>query len=178
MTLFAHLHTLIPRLGLILLGVTGSLALADGSVGQARLNIPQLTAQEADRSLPDLLVEHGMSYVGVRYRPGGTSRETGLDCSGLMLNVFKHAGVALPRRAADMARLGIKVDKHGLQPGDLVFFNTRRQAYSHVGLYVGDGQFLHAPASGGKVRVEDINERYWVARFNGARRLLSDDSSS
>ncbi|NMG05253.1 hypothetical protein GPA21_20150 [Azoarcus taiwanensis] len=66
-----------------------------------------------------------MTYVGVRYRFGGTTRETGLDCSGLMLNVFQHAGVDLPRRATDMARLGIKVDKNDLQPGDLVFLGKR-----------------------------------------------------
>lgn len=119
------------------------------------------------------LIDHGMEYLGIRYKYGGTSPETGLDCSGLVQNVFRKAvGLHLPRRASDMARLGTKVGKADLRPGDLVFFNTARRAYSHVGLYIGDGQFLHAPSSGGKVRVESINARYWVARFNGGRRLL------
>lgn len=122
------------------------------------------------------LIDHGMEYLGIRYRYGGTSPETGLDCSGLVQNVFRKAvGLNLPRRASDMARLGTKVGKADLQPGDLVFFNTARRAYSHVGLYIGDGQFLHAPSSGGKVRVESINGRYWVARFNGGRRLLESE---
>lgn len=122
------------------------------------------------------LIDHGMEYLGIRYKYGGTSPETGLDCSGLVQSVFSKAvGLDLPRRASDMARLGIKVGRAELQPGDLVFFNTSKRAYSHVGLYIGDGQFLHAPSSGGKVRVESINGRYWVARFNGGRRLLESE---
>jgi cell wall-associated NlpC family hydrolase len=124
------------------------------------------------------LVDQGKAYLGVRYRRGGTSPETGLDCSGLVQNVFRTAlGLNLPRTASDMARLGLKVNRDELQPGDLVFFNTMRRAYSHVGIYMGDGQFLHAPSSGGVVRIEQMNQRYWTARFNGARRLLTDASS-
>lgn len=122
------------------------------------------------------LIDQGMEYLGVRYRYGGSSPETGLDCSGLVQNVFRNAiGLDLPRRASDMARLGTKVGRAELKPGDLVFFNTSQRANSHVGLYIGEGQFLHAPASGGEVRVEDMNGRYWLARFNGARRLISDN---
>lgn len=150
-------------------------ALADPPRLRTQLGLQyQLQDDDLD-SVSDRLVNHGMSYVGVRYRFGGTTRETGLDCSGLMLNVFKHEGVSLPRRSADMARLGIRIEKRDLQPGDLVFFNTRKQPFSHVGLYLGEGRFLHAPSSGGKVRVDNMNERYWVARYNGARRLLKDD---
>ncbi len=160
------------------LGMCSSAALAEESPRAPYVNLKYPIQTEDLRSPSEALVRHGMTYVGVRYRFGGTTRETGLDCSGLMLNVFQHAGVDLPRRATDMARLGIKVDKHDLQPGDLVFFNTRRQAYSHVGLYVGDGQFLHAPSSGGQVRLEDMKGRYWVARYNGARRLIEDEGNS
>ncbi|HRP96311.1 MAG TPA: NlpC/P60 family protein [Rhodocyclaceae bacterium] len=121
------------------------------------------------------LIEQSKAYLGVRYRRGGTSRETGLDCSGLVQNVFRSAlGLDLPRTASDMARLGLKVGRDELQPGDLVFFNTTRRANSHVGIYVGDGQFLHAPSSGGVVRIETMNQRYWISRFNGARRLVAD----
>ncbi len=152
-------------------------ALADPPQLRTQLGLQYKLQQEDLENASERLVKHGMSYVGVRYRFGGTSRESGLDCSGLVLNVFKHEGVSLPRRAADMARVGIKVDKNDLQPGDLVFFNTRKQPFSHVGLYIGDGKFLHAPSSGGQVRVENMSTRYWLARYNGARRLISDDQS-
>jgi cell wall-associated NlpC family hydrolase len=124
------------------------------------------------------LIDRGMELLGVRYRFGGTSPETGLDCSGLVRNVFRNAvGLDLPRRASDMARLGEKVGRSDLQPGDLVFFNTMRRDYSHVGLYMGEGRFLHAPSSGGVVRVENMNLAYWTSRFNGARRLLAENNS-
>lgn len=121
------------------------------------------------------LINQGMEYLGIRYRFGGSSPETGLDCSGLVQNVFRNAlGLDLPRTARDMARMGEKVGFNDLKPGDLVFFNTMRRAFSHVGIYVGDGQFLHAPASGGEVRIEEIGKSYWTNRFNGARRLVED----
>jgi cell wall-associated NlpC family hydrolase len=159
-------------------GLLSTAAIAEDAVRPPYVNLKYPTPTEDLINPSETLVRHGMTYLGVRYRFGGTSRETGLDCSGLILNVFQHAGVDLPRRAADMARLGVKVDKKDLQPGDLVFFNTRKQAYSHVGLYLGDGQFLHAPSSGGKVRVDSMNGRYWVARYNGARRLIDEESNS
>ncbi len=121
------------------------------------------------------LVDEAMSYLGIRYRFGGTKPETGLDCSGLVLNVFRNAvGLDLPRTARDMARLGDKIGRQELQPGDLVFFNTMKRAFSHVGIYLGDGKFVHAPSSGGRVRIESISTSYWAKRFNGARRLLDD----
>lgn len=125
------------------------------------------------------LVDQAMSYLGIRYRFGGTSPETGLDCSGLVLNVFRNAiGLDLPRTASEMARMGETIKRQELKPGDLVFFNTMRRAFSHVGIYLGDGQFVHAPSSGGKVRVENISSSYWAGRFNGARRLVDDDSTT
>lgn len=121
------------------------------------------------------LVDEALSYLGIRYRFGGTSPETGLDCSGLVLNVFRNAvGLNLPRTAGEMASLGDKIGRQELKPGDLVFFNTMRRTFSHVGIYLGDGKFVHAPSSGGKVRVENISTRYWAQRFNGARRLVDD----
>ncbi|NMG54983.1 C40 family peptidase [Aromatoleum aromaticum] len=121
------------------------------------------------------LMNQGMEYLGIRYRFGGNSPATGLDCSGLVQNVFRNAlGLNLPRTAREMARLGDKVGLQDLKPGDLVFFNTMRRTFSHVGIYMGEGRFLHAPASGGRVRIDEIGERYWSQRFNGARRLLPD----
>lgn len=121
------------------------------------------------------LVDEALSYLGIRYRFGGTSPSTGLDCSGLVLNVFRNAvGLNLPRTASEMATLGDKIGRQELKPGDLVFFNTMRRAFSHVGIYLGDGKFVHAPASGGKVRVENMSAQYWAQRFNGARRLVDE----
>ena len=122
------------------------------------------------------VVMNAMGLLGVRYRFGGNTPETGLDCSGLVQLVFKESfGLVLPRRAAQMSQVGGNISKDELKPGDLVFFNTLKRAFSHVGIYVGEGKFVHAPSSGGKVRVESLNTPYWVTRFNGARRL--DQSS-
>ena len=121
----------------------------------------------------DRVVSHGMDYLGVRYRYGGTSRSTGVDCSGLVLNVFQHSvGMRLPRTAAEQARVGVRVSRDQLKPGDLVFFNTSRRANSHVGIYIGNNRMLHAPRSGGVVRIEDISKKYWATRYNGARRII------
>ena len=97
--------------------------------------------------------------------------DTGFDCSGFVGKVFSDAlGFGMPRTAAEMAQMGEQVKINELKPGDLVFFNTMRRAFSHVGIYVGDGKFIHAPRTGGKVRIEDMQQAYWQRRFNGARR--------
>jgi cell wall-associated NlpC family hydrolase len=121
------------------------------------------------------LVQEGLGYLGIPYRWGGTSPETGLDCSGLVQQVFRNAlGLDMPRTAAEMARVGEGIRKDDLKPGDLVFFNTMRRTFSHVGIYLGDNQFLHAPSTGGKVRVDDMTDSYWLRRFTGARRVAPD----
>ena len=110
--------------------------------------------------------------VGVRYHYGGNSPDTGFDCSGLVAHVFDRAwGVALPRSAEEQRNVGRAVKRAELQPGDLVFYNTRNRPFSHVGIYLGDGNFVHAPRPGQRVRVESIDTPYWRARFSGARRL-------
>ena len=124
----------------------------------------------ADRTAD--LIGNAMGFIGVPYRRGGTSASTGFDCSGFVRAVYeKTVGMVLPRKAAQQAASTQVIDKKELQPGDLVFFNTMRRAFSHVGIYVGDGKFIHSPRSGGKVRVEDMQESYWQKRFNGARRV-------
>jgi cell wall-associated NlpC family hydrolase len=121
------------------------------------------------------LVIEGLGHLGIPYRFGGTSPETGLDCSALVQRVFRNAlGLDMPRTAAEMARVGDRITKDDLKPGDLVFFNTMRRSFSHVGIYLGDNQFLHAPSTGGKVRVDDMTDRYWLRRFTGARRVATD----
>ena len=138
----------------------------------------RLSTLDEYSSVAEQLVDQALDYLGVRYRSGGTSPETGLDCSGLVLNVFRNAiGFDLPRTAAEMARMGDKIGRKDLKPGDLVFFNTMRRTFSHVGIYLGDGKFVHAPSSGGKVRVEAISTNYWSKRFNGARRLIDEGST-
>lgn len=116
---------------------------------------------------------YALGLIGVDYRLGGDSPQTGLDCSGLVRHVFGHvAGVALPRTAKEQSRLGGSVSANDLAPGDLVFFNTRRFAYSHVGIYLGDKRFVHAPHTGRSVEIADFANNYWQQRFNGARRLV------
>jgi cell wall-associated NlpC family hydrolase len=132
---------------------------------------PTLLSQVRDKASD--LVLTAMNFIGVRYRRGGGSEEQGFDCSGFTRYVFENSvGLVLPRRAAEQAAspglVSIPMDE--LKPGDLVFFNTMRRAFSHVGIYVGDGKFIHSPRTGEQVRVEDMRIAYWAQRFNGARR--------
>ena len=118
------------------------------------------------------LLGSALDLVGIRYRRGGNTVESGFDCSGFVVHVFNQSlGLLLPRTSREISKTGTVVAKEELEPGDLVFFNTRRAAYSHVGIYLGDNQFVHAPKPGQRVRVEDMRQRYWAARFNGARRI-------
>ncbi len=122
-------------------------------------------------SVQDLLLG-ALSLTGVKYTYGGNSPETGFDCSGFVRYVFQQAGnLTLPHGARAISQLGQVVALNQLQPGDLVFFNTLKATFSHVGIYVGEGRFIHAPASGGGVHIVDMNDSYWAKRFNGARRL-------
>jgi cell wall-associated NlpC family hydrolase len=132
---------------------------------------PALLDQVRDRASD--MVLSAMNFLGVPYRRGGASAETGFDCSGFTRHIFEMSlGLVLPHRADDQAKLSslVPVKRDELKPGDLVFFNTMRRTFSHVGIYVGDGKFIHAPRSGTKVRVEDMREAYWAKRYTGARR--------
>ena len=127
------------------------------------------------------LVLSAMNFVGVPYRRGGERADQGFDCSGFTRHVFENSlGLLLPRRADQQAReVGlVQVVREDLEPGDLVFFNTMRRAFSHVGIYVGEGRFIHAPRSGSEVRVEDMRQPYWSRRFNGARRAAPAEPRS
>ena len=121
------------------------------------------------------LALQALAFVGTPYRFGGDDPARGFDCSGLVRHVVREVlGIELPRTAEAIARAARPVPRDALQVGDLVFFNTRGPRNSHVGVYIGDGQFVHAPARRGLVRVEALRERYWHARFNGGRRLSID----
>lgn len=121
------------------------------------------------------LVIQAMGLLGVPYKRGGMSEEKGFDCSGFVRHMFeKSVGLVLPRRAEEQAKVTEEINRSELKPGDLVFFNTMKRTFSHVGIYVGDGKFIHAPRPGKAVRVDDMREAYWQKRFNGARRVQSD----
>ncbi len=118
------------------------------------------------------LALNAMGMLGIRYKYGGNTPENGLDCSGLVRYVFKQAwGAELPRTSHEISQVGQRIEKQDLRPGDLVFYNTLRRGFSHVGIYLGDHKFIHSPSAGGEVRIEDMDLRYWKKRFNGARRM-------
>ena len=120
------------------------------------------------------LVLNAMGFLGVPYKFGGNNAETGFDCSGFVRAVFEESlGKVLPRRADEQAAATLPIERTELKPGDLVFFNTMRRAFSHVGIYVGDGKFIHSPRAGSTVRLEDMRKSYWETRFNGARRVTA-----
>lgn len=119
------------------------------------------------------LVHSAMGFLGVPYVRGGNNVAQGFDCSGFTRFIFeKSVGLVLPRRADEQARLAnlLTIPRSELKPGDLVFFNTMRRTFSHVGIYLGEGKFIHAPRAGAVVRVEDMRDAYWSKRFTGARR--------
>jgi cell wall-associated NlpC family hydrolase len=130
------------------------------------------TVSTAVADKTELLINNAMQLIGVRYRWGGNTPQSGLDCSGFVRYVFNDTfGFLLPRKSAQMSKVGLEIGKEELQPGDLVFFNTMRHAFSHVGIYVGDNKFIHAPSKGKSIRVDDMTKVYWEKRYNGARRL-------
>ena len=139
--------------------------------GHAEAAGPSFAAQVRDRASDMVLT--AMNFLGVRYQRGGASADSGFDCSGFTRLVFETSlGLVLPRRADEQASAAgmVPVKRDELQPGDLVFFNTLRRTFSHVGIYIGDGKFIHAPRPGGEVRIEDMRFVYWAKRFTGARR--------
>lgn len=118
---------------------------------------------------------YALGLLGTPYRLGGTNPDEGVDCSGFVRHVYKNtAGIELPRSARQISDKGHKIDKEALKPGDLVFFNTLKKPFSHVGIYAGDGKFVHSSSSRSKrVMLSDMQESYWAKRYQGARRILS-----
>ncbi len=153
-------------------------AFALGIAGSAAATEQQRVADEPSfferytTGAQDLILK-GLELVGINYRRGGTNPDSGLDCSGFVQLVFKDAlGKLLPRTAREQSQVGDEISRNELKPGDLVFFNTMRRAFSHVGIYLGDNHFVHAPRTGAEIRVENMNQSYWTKRYNGARRIL------
>ncbi len=149
-----------------LLGERGLLRpLAAGALVESVRNSVRDTASD--------LVMSAMNFLGVPYRRGGNTEETGFDCSGFTRHIFENSiGLVLPRRADEQATTAglLNINRTELKPGDLVFFNTMKRTFSHVGIYVGDDKFIHSPRTGAEVRIEDMRDSYWARRFTGARR--------
>lgn len=174
-----------PRLPPIALLVVAMTSLQGCATHESRIepsNAPVVhrDAQSADpRSIDGRgdrasnVVITAMNFLGNPYRYGGSSVGQGFDCSGFTRHVFNLSlGIALPRSADEQAMAGgmVDVDRAELRPGDLVFFNTLKRTFSHVGIYVGEGRFIHSPRSGSEVRIENMRYAYWAQRFTGARR--------
>ena len=138
-------------------------------VQQVGQQVGQVTERTSD------LVSTAISFLGIPYLRGGNSAETGFDCSGFVRAIYKETiGLVLPRSADQQANATQKIDKSELKPGDLVFFNTMKRTFSHVGIYMGEGKFIHSPRTGASVRIEDMRIPYWNVRFDGARRVQGD----
>jgi murein DD-endopeptidase len=116
---------------------------------------------------------HAQKMVGKRYSPGGSSPETGFDCSGLVQFSYRQAGLAVPRSTEEQFRTGAVVRVANLRRGDLLFFHQEGKKNSHVGIYLGNGEFVHAPSSGKRVRSDRFDSQYWKKHFSGARRFAA-----
>lgn len=136
--------------------------------------VPQQSMMSSSVDKASEMLMYALSLVGVNYKYGGKSPETGLDCSGFVSHVYQQAaGLILPHNARAISLFGQKIAISELQPGDLVFYNTMRHTYSHVGIYLGENKFVHASVTGRGVEVVNMKENYWVKRFNGARRVVT-----
>ncbi len=136
------------------------------------INQTEIGAESGWRAKASEILLNALSLTGIKYQYGGSQPETGFDCSGFVRYVFREAAnITLPPTARAISQIGKAVKKDELQPGDLVFFNTLKSAFSHVGIYIGNNKFIHAPRAGGSVRVEDMQADYWTKRYNGAQRL-------
>ena len=151
--------------------------------GVATAGPPAASEKIVAEKHPLTLIENGqteealiyaLSLIGVKYRYGGNTADTGFDCSGFIRHVFAETlALTLPRSSYAMSKLGERIKQDNLQPGDLVFYNTLKRSFSHVGLYLGDGRFVHAPSRGKTVEIVNMDDTYWRRRFNGARRLVA-----
>jgi cell wall-associated NlpC family hydrolase len=171
----------------LLLGVS-NLALAfdfpflsqtSDETANAAKTTPENESSSSWTSTAQEIILHALSQTGVKYKYGGINPDSGFDCSGFVRYVFKEAAnLTLPHGANAMSQVGQKINEKELQPGDLVFFNTMKSVYSHVGIYVGNNRFIHAPSAGASISVADMNDSYWSKRFTGARRVDAQELAS
>ncbi|MDD2915586.1 MAG: C40 family peptidase [Gallionella sp.] len=155
------------RIGLTLL------ILLLGACATTRIAPPDQPSAARTERMNDVAF-YALSLADTPYRYGGNSGEIGFDCSGFVQHVYQNTlGIKLPRTSAEMSRVGGEAEVSQLRPGDLVFFNTRKQPFSHVGIYVGEERFVHSPSSGKAIMVVSMREKYWRNRYNGARRIAA-----
>jgi cell wall-associated NlpC family hydrolase len=132
-----------------------------------------------DRANSGEIVMYALGLMDIDYRFGGDNPESGLDCSGMVSYIYNNAvGIRLPHNAYEIARLGREITETELQPGDLVFFNTLNRPYSHVGIYIGNGRFIHAPSTNGKIRVSSLKNSYYAKHYEGARSFFINKASN
>ena len=147
-----------------------AMSAAIGDIGDAA-QVDGVAATPVVRSPRQLLADFALQLRDIRYRRGGRVPATGFDCSGFVHYVFAHAlGIELPDDSMSQFQAGIKVAREQMRTGDLVFFHTHGKRVSHVGIYLGNGQFIHSPSTGERVRVNRLDEQYWARRFAGAKR--------
>jgi cell wall-associated NlpC family hydrolase len=159
----------------ITLGVSSPAFCADDSSTTTSPGSPLARLQDFTSRASELALQ-AIGMLGIHYKLGGNSPDAGLDCSGLVRYVFFQAwGKTLPRTSEEISRVGKQIDNQDLRPGDLVFYNTLKRGFSHVGIYLGDNKFIHSPSTGGQVRIESMDLSYWKNRFNGARRIDAPD---
>ena len=153
------------------------------------------TIAQAPRAMSEKgneVVLYALGLIDTGYRFGGKNPQAGLDCSGMVSHIYQTtlglkvkgsaadsgmvshiydvaAGMKVAGSAADIAKISRPIERDSLRPGDLVFFNTRNQAFSHVGIYIGDARFVHAPSTNGKVRIDRLSDRYYAQRYESAR---------
>jgi len=159
--------------GVVLFAIVAAVAGCAPAPVKAPSGVDSRPAAVLPDSARDAVV-YAVTLVGTPYRYGGTSPGSGFDCSGLVWHVYRQAaGLALPRTADEMGRAGRPVEWDDMRPGDLVFYNTLGREFSHVGIYIGEWRFVHAPSNGGKVEIVSMGNTYWARRFSGARRVAS-----
>ena len=158
-------------LGMLMLLALTTLCWGQNTSQQAVNPLVAALSEQETGELNDLAF-FALSLSGTPYQYGGDSPDTGFDCSGFVRYVFRRSlDIELPRNTKEINRFGTRVEVSKLRPGDLVFYNTLRSKFSHVGIYLGDNQFVHSPSSGKSVRVEHMQDKYWRRRYNGARRI-------
>ena len=160
--------------------IAGALVAQCAFADDATAQVPETESGLADdRDGIQQVIDHAQDLIGIRYRRRGDKPQTGFDCSGFVGYVFREGvGLILPRVSREISKAGTSVSKDELKAGDLVFFNTMRHAFSHVGIYLGDDLFVHSPRTGQAIRIDHLNKRYWAKRYSGARRMVTSVASS
>jgi len=176
-TLIAQARGFVVAMGLLSAAAWGQQIPGATAHGDASAPSPAVATAVSDPPPPpswDQRIKNVASdFLGTRYRMGGNSQDTGLDCSGLIKQIWHRLGIAeLPHQAANMAKLGVPVQLRDIQVGDLIFFNTTGKQNSHVGVYVGNGRFVHASSVLKKVTENSLSESYYQKTFNGIRRVV------